>query len=166
MDKIGIFYGSTTGNTEAVAGDIAEQLGGAEVHDIGETPVAKMDEYDVLVLGSSTWGDGDVQDDWYDALDDLGRLDLSGKKVALFGTGDAEIYEDTFCDAIGILYERLSSSNADFIGAWPLDGYLHTESRAEKDGVFVGLPLDEDNQDDLTVDRIKEWTAKLQAEIG
>jgi flavodoxin I len=164
MSKIGIFYGSTTGNTEAAAEEIGGQLD-AKVHDIGNTAYTEMNEYDVLILGSSTWGMGEIQDDWEDVLDDLESLDLTGKKVALFGTGDSAGFEDTFCDAIGILYETLLGTGAQFIGQWPTDNYEYSESRAEQKGVFIGLPLDEENQGNMTAGRISNWVEKLKTEI-
>ena len=74
--------------------------------------------------------------------------------------------EDTFCDAIGILHEALEGTGAEFVGAWPTEGYEYLESRAEIDGEFAGLVLDDDNQDEMTADRIATWVALLQAELG
>ena len=90
---IGIFFGSTTGTTEELAGKIAERLNVAasDVHNVGETQADAVAPYDVLLLGTSTWGDGELQDDWYDFLDALKKQDLSGKKVGLFGCGDPSL---------------------------------------------------------------------------
>ena len=109
MNKIGVFYGSTTGTTEDLARRIAEKLDvpSADVFDVSKLTEALVYEYDVLVLGSSTWGAGELQDDWYDGVKVLKKCDLSHKSVALFGCGDSDSYSDTFCDAIGILYEDL-----------------------------------------------------------
>ena len=109
----GIFFGSTMGTTEAVAADIAKQLGvaDADVHNVADTPAGEVQKYDLLVLGSSTWGAGELQDDWYGFLDQLKAQDLSGKKVALFGCGDSGSYPDTFCDAVGLIYDGLQQSS-------------------------------------------------------
>ena len=109
MNKFGVFYGSTTGTTEDLARRIAEKLDvpSADVFDVSKLTEALVNEYDVLVLGSSTWGAGELQDDWYDGVKVLKKCDLSHKSVALFGCGDSDSYSDTFCDAIGILYEDL-----------------------------------------------------------
>ena len=98
----GIFFGSTTGTTESVAARIAERLGvaQADVHNVAAASVEDVKKYDLLLLGSSTWGSGELQDDWPGFLDKLGKEDLSGRRVALFGCGDAGIYSDTFCDAM------------------------------------------------------------------
>ena len=70
MNKIGVFYGSTTGTTEDLARRIAEKLDvpSADVFDVSKLTEALVNEYDVLVLGSSTWGAGELQDDWYDGV--------------------------------------------------------------------------------------------------
>ncbi len=165
MSKIGIFYGSTTGNTEAAAASIAAALNGDCIA-IDSDSVSKLADYDVLVLGSSTWGLGDLQDDWDTVADGLGGLNLEGKKVAFFGTGDQEGYSDTFVDAMGVLKAKLAGTGAEFIGSWPIDGYEFDESASVEGGAFVGLALDEDNQSDETATRITEWTAQLKSELG
>lgn len=133
---IGIFFGSTTGTTEELAGKIAERLNVAasDVHNVGETQADAVAPYDVLLLGTSTWGDGELQDDWYDFLDALKKQDLSGKKVGLFGCGDSESYPDTFCDGVGLIYEALASTGCTFVGAYTPWGYSVTDSKISKDG--------------------------------
>ena len=88
--KIGIFYGSSTGTTQSLAEQIALKTGvsKADTHDVADAAPDTIDGYDCLLLGSSTWGDGDLQDDWYGFLDKIKTRDLSGKTVALFGCGD------------------------------------------------------------------------------
>lgn len=118
----------------------------------------------MLVLGSSTWGNGEVQSDWYDFLDGAQSLDLSDKKIALFGCGD-ESMTDTFCSAIGTLYNRLKGTGAQFIGAFDADGFHFDHSDAMIDGKIVGLMLDDVNHADLTDSRIARWTEQLKTEI-
>ena len=90
MKKVGIFFGSSSGTTEDIAGRIAGKLGvsGADIYNVGSVEAGAVQNYDVLLLGSSTWGAGDLQDDWYDFLPKLRKEDLSGKLVALFGCGE------------------------------------------------------------------------------
>ncbi len=116
-------------------------------------------------LRSSTWDDGELQDDWSDLVEDIADQDLSGKKVALFGCGDSEGYGDTFCDAVGILKEELSNSGCTFVGAISKDGYEYEASRAEEGGKLVGCCLDEDNQDDLTDERIDRWVEAVKSAL-
>ena len=130
MKKTAIFYGSSTGTTEAVANLIASKLGiaPADVHDAGKLTADLAGSYDVLILGTSTWGYGELQDDWNDAVETLKKMDLSGKTVALFGCGDSESYSDTFCDGMGILYEDLKDSQCKFIGFVPDTDYTYNSS--------------------------------------
>ncbi len=168
MKKVGIFYGSTTGTCEDLAGRIATELGVAasDVFSAGQLNAELAGSYDVLVLGTSTWGDGELQDDWYDALEALKSADLSGKLVALFGCGDSASYCDTFCDAIGIIYEGLKDSGCTFTGTGvSTDGYSFSSSRAVVDGAFVGLALDEQNESDQTDARISAWVAGLKDKL-
>lgn len=145
----GIFFGSTTGNTEQLAADIAAQLGvdAADIHNVGEASADAALAYDVLLLGSSTWGCGDLQDDWYDFLDQLKGKDLSGKKVGLFGCGDSESYPDTFCGALTQIHDALEGTGCTFIGQLPADAYDAIESDVCTDQGVLGLAVDESHPD-------------------
>ena len=150
--KIGIFYGSSTGTTQSLAEQIALKTGvsKADTHDVADAAPDTIDGYDCLLLGSSTWGDGDLQDDWYGFLDKIKTRDLSGKTVALFGCGDSESYPDTFCNALGTIYEELQPTGCRFVGAYEPQDYAVTDSGVCRDGKFVGLAVDELNEDDKT----------------
>ncbi|MDR1981011.1 MAG: flavodoxin FldA [Tannerellaceae bacterium] len=163
MKKIGIFYGSSTGTTEDIAQRIAKKLGlqPADIHNVGDANVQAVIPYDVLILGSSTWGVGDLQDDWEDFLPKLKKLDLSGKVVAVFGTGDASSFSDSFCDAMGTLYKELQQSGCSFCGAVSVEGYSFDDSAAVVDGQWVGLAIDEINESRLTDSRISQWVEEL-----
>ena len=115
MKKIGIFYGSTTGVTEKIAKRIGEALGvpPENVFNVKETSPSKVGDFDVLILGSSTWGSGELQEDWYDFLDGLQALSLKDKEIAIFGCGD-ENMSDSFCNAVGIIYRRLLQTGEDY----------------------------------------------------
>ncbi|MFL1682668.1 MULTISPECIES: flavodoxin FldA [Bacteroidales] len=164
MKKIVIFYGSTTGRTEGVAEKIAEKLGVPSSNVYSASDIKKVDigSYDVFILGSSTWGDGELQDDWYDAIEVLKKENLKDKIVALFGCGDSYSYEDTFCDAMGILYKELENTGCRFCGAVSTDGYGFSSSSSVVDGKFVGLALDEENEDNKTDERIDNWVEELK----
>lgn len=168
MKKIGVFYGSTTGNTESVANLIAGKLGvaAADVHDIGKVTKELAESYDALILGSSTWGAGDMQDDWYDGVKVLKEANLSGKIVALFGLGDSDSYSDTFCDGMGGIYEELKGSGCKFVGTVPTDGYTYDDSTSVVDGKFVGLALDETNESDKTEERVDKWVNEIKPELA
>ena len=168
MKKTGIFYGSSTGTCEDLANQIADKMGVAasDVHSADKLSADLVKESDLLILGTSTWGDGELQDDWYDGIKVLKSADLSFKSIALFGCGDSESYCDTFCDGMGILYEDLKDSGCSFIGnKVGTDGYSFSSSIAVVNGAFVGLALDEVNESDKTAERIDNWTAELKKHI-
>ncbi len=167
MKKIGIFYGSTTGDTEKIAKRIGEALGvpPENVFNVKETSPSKVGDFDVLILGSSTWGSGELQEDWYDFLDGLQALSLKDKEIAIFGCGD-ENMSDSFCNAVGIIYRRLLQSGAKFIGDFSTSGYSFEESKAkESSGMAVGLLIDETNHPELTRRKISEWCDELNNRI-
>ena len=168
MKKTGIFYGSSTGTCADLANQIADKMGVAasDVYSADKLSADLVKEYDLLILGTSTWGDGELQDDWYDGIKVLKSADLSFKSIALFGCGDSESYCDTFCDGMGILYEDLKDSGCSFIGnKVGTDGYSFSSSIAVVNGAFVGLALDEVNESDKTAERIDNWTAELKKHI-
>jgi flavodoxin I len=170
MATIGLFYGTQTGNTQTIAESIQKQFGGdsvVELFDICQASADDFEPFDFVIVGCPTWNVGEMQSDWagfYD--DDLDSVDFSGKKVAYFGAGDQIGYADNFQDAMGILEEKISELGGTTVGYWSTEGYEHSESKAVKDGKFVGLALDEDNQSDLTDERVKKWVAQLKSEFG
>ncbi len=157
--SIGIFYGSNGGATESVAEQIMNALGlKADLNDIADVDMDVFGEYSHIIIGTSTWGDGELQDDWDDKFSDFEGVDFSGKTVAFFGLGDQEGYDENFLDGMGMLHDAAVKNGANVVGnGWPTDGYEYEESTAVQDGNFVGLAIDEDNQDDLTEERIQKW---------
>jgi flavodoxin I len=164
MKKTIVVYGSSTGTCQEIAEQIAGKLN-VEAKDVANLTSDDIAENDNLLLGSSTWGAGELQDDWYDGLQTLKNADLSGKTIALFGCGDCESYGDTFCGAIGEIYEALKESGANFIGSVSTDGYTFDDSSAVVDGQFIGLALDNINEDDKTEARIDAWLESISAQL-
>ena len=134
----------------------------ADVHDVSKMTADMVNSYDVLLLGTSTWGDGELQDDWYDGVKLLKGLDLSGKLVGLFGCGDSESYADTFCDGMGIIYEDLKGTGCKFINGVSDADYTYSSSVAVVDGQFVGLAIDEMNESGKTDERVTAWTDHIK----
>lgn len=157
--KTAIFYGSTTGTTEMIAGKVGELLG-AEV--LSATEIDRVEEYDFVIFATSTWGMGDLQDDWYEALDKLKTKNLSGKKVGLIGVGDQFGFGDTFVDGIGTIYEEIKDMGINLVGKTSTDGYSFSGSKAVVDDEFVGLVIDENNQSELTDERVNAWVEKVK----
>ncbi len=161
MNKIGIFYGSSVGNTRFVAEKLHDLIPHAELIAVENSDQSDIEKYDVLILGTSTWGVGSLQDDFETFVSTLLESDIKNKKVALFGLGDQYTYPDTFCNGMGKLYELIKNKGCSFIGKWPSDSYDFSESIAVIDDHFVGLALDEDNEPDLTDYRLQEWIKTL-----
>lgn len=170
MGEIGLFFGSDDGNTERVAYQIQHCLGEAtvDVHDIADVTQLDFGRYQKVILGIPTWDFGQIQSDWEEFWDDIAAVDFSGKQVALFGLGDQFGYGDYFLDALGMLHDIVLASGAEIKGHWPTEGYEFEASKAEIPGAgqFVGLGIDEDQQEELTADRLNRWCAQIHAEFG
>lgn len=162
--EVKLFFGSSTGNTEKVAKKIAAELGGliAESKDIKKSSVEDFDFVDGFIIGLSTVDEGLLQEDWRRFWDEIEDVDFDGKVVALFGLGDQEKYGKWFVDGLGIVYDKLTGMGAKFVGSWPTDGYKWEATKSIRDGKFVGLVIDEDNQSDQTDARVKAWCAQIK----
>lgn len=164
MSKVCIVYGSSMGNTEEAANLIANKLGVDDVYNIGQTDADTINGYEKIIFGTSTWGSGDLQDEW-DSFD-FDSIDVKGKTIALFGMGDSSSYSDTYCNGMGILFKKFSEKGAKIVGAVSTDGYTFDESEAVKDGKFVGLALDADNESDKTEERISNWVEQIRSDFA
>jgi flavodoxin I len=167
MAKIGLFYATDTGNTRKVAKMIKKQLdeGEVELFNVKGARTEDLIACDTLIFGTPTLGDGELPEPLIEFLPILESVDLSGKTVALFGLGDQVGYPDEFVDALGILYKKLKKMGARLVGSWSAEGYEFTKSKAFRDSEFVGLVLDQDNQADLTEERIEEWLEQVKPEL-
>ncbi len=155
-----IIYGSSTGNTEKVADMIKDELGDLidDVKEISDVSADDMNGFDKLILGIPTWNDGELQEDWETFFEDeMDNVNFSGKTVAIFGLGDQEGYPEFFLDAMRAIYDKVVADGGKVVGAWSTDDYEYDESKAIVDDKFVGLGIDEDNQDDMTEERIEDW---------
>ena len=170
MTKIGLFYGPTEGNVEKVAKLVASKIENVDLVKVKEVDANALDEYDNVILGISTlgkhnWSSENEGNDWDQFLPKLNGAALKGKKVAIFGLGDHIAYADFFVDAMGELFEVVQKTGATIIGSVSDEGYEFNESRAIVDGKFVGLPIDEDFEDDLTEERVDNWLKIILPEM-
>lgn len=167
MKDICVIYGSSTGTCQGLAEKIGQQLSVQDdgIIDVQNLSADVVNKYDVLILGTSTWGAGEMQDDWYDGVKVLKQAGLQGKAVAVFGCGDSESYSDTFCGGMAELYNAAKDAGATMIGEVATDGYNFDDSEAVVDGKFVGLALDEVNEDDKTDSRIEAWVEELKKNL-
>ena len=164
MNATIVIYGSSTGTCEAIAEKIASKLG-CEAVNVQDLTADIITNHQNLILGTSTWGAGELQDDWYDGLKTLQSSDLKGKTIAIFGCGDCATYSDTFVGGMGELYNGIKDSGAHFIGSVATDGYTFDDSEAVINGKFIGLPLDDINEDDKTDIRIEIWLAQVSPNL-
>lgn len=161
MKSTVVIYGSSTGTCQNIAQNIAGKLG-VEAIDVTALTNDVVKANDNLILGTSTWGAGDMQDDWYDGIKVLKSAGLQGKMVAIFGCGDSESYSDTFCGGMRGLYNAAQKEGATIIGSVDASDYTYDDSEAVVDGHFVGLALDDVNEDDKTENRIEAWIAAIK----
>lgn len=171
-EKIGIYFGSSTGATERVAHMIKGEIDSygvadTDVHVVSTGNLPSMNGYKYLIFGCPTWNIGELQDDWalvYPAMD---AVSFRGKKVGFFGCGDQFGYSNSFVDAIGILCERVMDLGGEPCGWIPPDSSYQFEfSRANFEGVLMGLPIDEDSQSALTPQRVCNWVHWLLEDFG
>lgn len=176
MNKIGIFFGTDSGTTRLMAKKIAKKLG----EDIADKPLnvnrIELDDllrYDALILGTPSYGDGDlpgiatgVKDgSWQEFVPKLAGANMTGKTVALYGLGNQEKYPERFVDSLYLLFDLFRKCGATLIGDWSTDGYAFKESKAEVDGRFVGLAIDNHSQGLLTEARLDAWVAEIKPRL-
>ncbi|MGN0922079.1 MAG: flavodoxin FldB [Cellvibrio sp.] len=166
--KVGIYYASTSGNTEIIAEQIAQVLDAEfiSLHDMSSDKFDGHQQFDLLIFGAPTWDYGHLQSDWEALWTDFLGLELNGKAVAIYGLGDQYGYAEWYLDAMGMVYEALIDRGARVIGFWPNEGYQFESSKALTSDrkYFVGLALDEESQSLLTKSRLENWCFNLVQE--
>lgn len=168
MATVGLFFGSDTGNTEAVASMIQKELGKSliDVKDIAKSSKEDIAQYDLLLFGIPTWYYGEAQCDWDDFFPDFEEIDFTDKLVAIFGCGDQEDYAEYFLDAMGMVRDIVEAKGGIVVGHWPTESYHFEASKGLVDEHhFVGLGIDEDRQPELTKERVQLWCKQLQEEM-
>lgn len=168
MRHVGIVYGSSTGNTRDVSEKIHRSIGAenADLLNVAEIEPHELEEYDNLVFAVSTWGRGDLQDDWEEFFPQFDELDLTRIKVAVVALGDQRNYPSNFADALAILVDKAAERGASIVGKTKPEGYEFDASAAVRGGQFLGLVLDEDTQSALTEPRIREWVELLKRQFA
>lgn len=162
---VGLFFGSDTGITEEITNEIVDYFEDIEVFEICDVDTQAFEKYEHILIGLSTWYDGDLQSDWEDFYDDFKSINFSGKKVALYGLGDQVGYPEYFIDGVGILAEEVLKNGGEVVGHWPNKEYRFTESKAvvpDNNELFYGLAIDQDNESNLTQTRIDTWIREVK----
>lgn len=176
MSKIGLFFGTDTGTTRLLGKKIAKQLGDELVDkplNINRTNLEDFLGYKVLILGTATYGEGDLpgmennvkNGSWAEFVPLLDDIDLSGKTIALYGVGNQEKYGERYVNGMAKLYSIVKEKGATIVGNWGTDGYTFTASEAVVDGKFVGLALDNKSQKINTEERIHGWVEMVKPQL-
>lgn len=172
MSKIGIFFGPLNGAVNRVANLLQEKIGSDKVELVPVKTASAEDfkRFDRIVFGISTVGnetwDGSIRKtDWGLFMPEVSKGDFAGKKVAIYGLGDHVTYASSFVDFMGLLARELMGAEASIVGQVSVDGYEFDESAAIFDGKFIGLPLDEDFEPELTEERVEKWLELLRKDF-
>jgi flavodoxin I len=172
MKKIALIYWPKKGSTETAAQKIYAKFdkGTADIFTITDINTAEIGIYDGFIIGGSTTGADNWESAhktrWADFLDRLSKADVNGKPFALFGLGNQVLYPSHFVDGMAVLKEIFEKEGALLKGRWPIDGYEFEDSESVGNGLFFGLALDFDNQDELTDSRIEKWVIQIKKEFG
>ena len=167
--RIKLIYGSDTGNTELVTEDLTKLLDDVEVTTVADLTPEDWESHDYYILGIPTWYDGELQSDWEDYFEEFKTLNFSNKTIAIFGLGDQLGYDEWFCDGIGILAEVVMENGGKVIGYTERDDSYDLDETPKSlvdDNTFYGLCLDEDNQGELTQERLKNWINQIKKEFN
>lgn len=172
MAKVGLFYGTDTGNTRKVAKMIKKSFedDAVEIYNVAKATADDVAQYESLIFGMPTLGDGELENSFKAFMDNhLANVDLSGKTVALYGLGDQDGYGHEFLDGMKFIYDSVKEKGATVVGEWPTDGYDFTKSKAiseEDEDKFICLAIDQDNQSDMTKERVAEWLDQIKGDLG
>lgn len=173
MDKTAIFFGPLDGAVHRVAKKIKKAIGEEKVVmvPVKNASVEDIEKYDKIIFGLSTvgketWESIYTNVDWAKFLTEIGKTRYEGKTLSIFGLGDHITYSSTFVDHIGLLARELMKNGATLVGQVPVDGYDFDESEAVVDGRFLGLPVDEDFEPELTDERVTKWVEQIKPYFG
>lgn len=123
-----------TGNTEGISEILEDAFAALDV-DVEREAVDDIDEdfyedADICILATYTDGDGELPFDFEDFYEALPDQDLSGKKFAVVGSGDSELYPDYFCSAADSFDEAFGKT-----GATKAADVLKIENAAEDEDI-------------------------------
>jgi flavodoxin I len=174
MSKIALLYAPAKGSTEKVARLIQNKIGKEKIDliQIDENTLPSiLNSYSKIIFGISTvgrdsWDSKYNKVGWDFFLPKLEKVDLIEKTIAIYGLGDHILYTNNFVDSMGSLASMLAKCGATLAGMTSTDGYEFADSLAISNGMFVGLPIDEDNEPELTEQRLNAWIIKISKEMG
>ncbi len=168
MKKTAIIYSFNTKKTGKVAERIREYFNDDQVEMINAEVITEeiFLSFDQIIMGVATWFDGELPNFWDEFVPALEDMDLSGKKIALFGLGDQKGYPENFLDGVGVMAEILEEQGANLVGFTSIEGYEFESSRALRGDQFAGLAIDYENQGSMNKERIGAWVDQLKKEFA
>ena len=173
MSKIAIFFGPLKGSVNRVADKVKAAIGeqNVELISVNDASASDLEKYDRIIFGISTvgketWDSNYSNTDWSKFFPNISKVDFTGKTVAIFGLGDHITYSSYFVNAIGVLAKELLKKGAKIVGEVDPSGYEFDDSEAVMDGKFVGLPIDEDFEPELTNERVANWVSSIKPDFG
>jgi flavodoxin I len=167
MNKTAIIYSFNTVKTSKIAEKIKEAFNSDEIEMLNaeEITLDKFLAFNNLILGVPTWFDGELPNYWDEFVPDIEEMDLTGRKIAIFGLGDQKNYGENFIDGVGILGELLEERGAKLVGFSSIEGYSFEKSRALRGDKFIGLAIDYENQGSKNKERVTQWVEQLITEF-
>jgi flavodoxin I len=173
MSKTALFYSPEGGNVNGVAIMLGEMIGDDKVVIIPVKEATKEDfqKYDQIILVGSTvgadhWDKETIVDEWPEFYSKMNDISLEHTKVAIVGLGNSFLYPAHFADGMAFHYENLKKHKAKIFGEVDPEGYDFTDSESlNEDGLFCGLPIDEDNEPELTAERLEKWINSLKPDF-
>ena len=168
MSNTAIIYSFNTKKTGKIAKQIEEQFKDADITMVNAEDITeeRFLSFDRIIMGVPTWFDGELPNYWDEFVPALEDMDLSGKKIALFGLGDQKGYAENFLDGVGIMAEILEARGAELVGLTSTEGYEFESSRAQRDDRFLGLAIDYENQGSMNKQRVAGWVEQLKKEFA
>jgi flavodoxin I len=173
MSKIGLFFGPLKGSVHRVAEKVKAAIGEENVDmiSVNDASLSDLEKYDHIIFGISTvgketWDSEYANTDWSKFFPNISKVKFSGKIVAIFGLGDNITYPGHFVNAIGVLAKDLLKNGATIVGKVDPSAYEFDESEAIVDGMFMGLPIDEDFEPELTDERVINWVKSIKPAFG
>jgi flavodoxin I len=173
MSKIGLFFGPLKGSVNRVAEKVKTAVGEQNIDliSVNDATTADLEKYDLIIFGISTvgketWDSNYSNTDWSKFFPNISKVNFSGKTVAIFGLGDHITYASHFVNSMGFLAKELLAQGATIVGQVDPSGYEFDESEAVIDGKFIGLPIDEDFEPELTDERVAQWVKSINPAFG
>jgi flavodoxin I len=173
MNKIGLFFGPSKGSVHRVAEKVKKAFGeqNVEMISVNDAGVSDLEKFDKIIFGISTvgketWDSNFSNTDWSKFFPNISKVDYAGKTVAIFGLGDHVTYSSYFVNAMGALAKELLKNNATIVGKVDPASYEFDDSESIIDGLFIGLPIDEDFQPELTDERVSNWVKAIKPVFG